>query len=111
MRPSSFDNIDEDEISLHNLDGYGRNLVQSRNYRPYDDYAGKRYYLEHTFFPMHQQHIRNPSLHPLTGNQQQTTNNVQSHQLSLKRAIDSIGGANLLKRAVDRLGGGNLLRR
>lgn len=119
LRPSAFDNIDEDEISLHNLDSYGRNVplngANGGNYRPYDDYAGRRYYLEHklsNFLPMQQ--VRFPprpnAIHASSGNQQ-STNNIQPHQLSLKRAIDSIGGANLLKRAVDRLGGGNLLRR
>lgn len=117
LRPSAFDNFDEDEISLHNLDNYGRNVplggVNGGNYRTYDDYAGRRFYLDHklnNFLPMQRFPPRPNAIHASSGNQQ-SINNIQPHQLSLKRAIDSIGGANLLKRAVDRLGGGNLLRR
>lgn len=114
MRAPSFDSIDEDEFSLHNLDGYGRNVAAAGNYRPYDDFGGKRYFLEHKFLPLiqqqqQQQQLRIPTHYSANGNIQ-TIDNVQSHQMAPKRAIDSIGGANLLKRAVDRLGGGNLLR-
>lgn len=117
IRPSNVENFDDDEMLLRNLDGYGHN---SNNvaYRPFDfgpdDLAGKRYYLEHKF---------NSQYPSAKQQQQQQAHLLATHQAAehpssgvsglgqQKRAIDSIGGANLLKRAVDRLGGGHLLKR
>lgn len=61
----------------------------------------KRLYLKHTTLPNILQQQQEQQL------QESGPIDVQH---PLKRAIDSIGGANLLKRAVDRLGGGHLLK-
>lgn len=65
-----------------------------------DSLNAKRLFLEHKTTPNQQQQ-----------QQQQQGGGGGIGQQPLKRALDSIGGANLLKRAVDRLGGGHLLKR
>lgn len=116
IRPSNLENFDDDEILLRNLDSYGHNsnniAYRTFNIGP-DDLAGKRYYLEHKFnnqYPSAKQQQQQQLLQQ----QHQSAQHPSSGASGLgqqKRAIDSIGGANLLKRAVDRLGGGHLLKR
>lgn len=118
IRPSNVDNFDEDEILLRNLDSYGHNsnniAYRTFNFGP-DDLAGKRYYLEHKFsnqYPSAKQQQQQQPTHFLSSHQSGQHQSAGASGLGQqKRAIDSIGGANLLKRAVDRLGGGHLLKR
>lgn len=116
IRPSNLENTDDDEYLLRNLDSYGHNNnnigYRTFNFGP-DNLTAKRYYLEHKF----------NNQYPSAKQQQQPAHFISTHQSAehqssgsaglgqQKRAIDSIGGANLLKRAVDRLGGGHLLKR
>lgn len=123
VRPSALENFDDnDEILLRNVDGYGRNIGTAyRSYNLADDLDARRYYLEHKFNNLHpvqqQQHQQIQSqqqheqLQQQQKQQQQQQQPLSNAQNQLKRAIDSIGGANLLKRAVDRIGGGHLLKR
>lgn len=84
-----------------------------------DDLNRKRFYFEPkqiNFNPNEPHQMSNQQQSTLPIKEQQAQSYAQSsainaNQHPLKRAIDSIGGANLLKRAVDRIGGGHLLKR
>lgn len=102
MRPVVFDNFDDDDFAIRDFEGLNRNVAAGpllRSLNLADSLNAKRLYLEHKGTPNQQQQ------------QQQQHESVQAQRPALKRALDSIGGANLLKRAVDRLGGGHLLKR
>lgn len=121
------DGYDENDIFLRNFDGFGRTLANA--YRLYNmaDLNRKRLYLERKLnnynspsahqIPISQQssiQSKEPQIHHQVFEQQQQQQQmplINANQQSFKRAIDPIGGANLLKRAVDRLGGGHLLKR
>lgn len=111
--------MDNDEIVLRNLDGFGRTLANA--YRQYnlggDDYR-KRIFMDRKYNNYNTaaaaQHRLSPQKQLLSSTQakdqqQQQQSTLLNSQHELKRAIDPIGGANLLKRAVDRIGGGHLL--
>lgn len=105
IRPGAFENFDnDDEITIRDFDGLNRNIGNGpllRTLNLADSLNAKRLFLEHKTTPNQQQQQQQQGM--LGGG------GMGPHPL--KRALDSIGGANLLKRAVDRLGGGHLLKR
>lgn len=101
-RPLSIPVFPQQLATNYHLFNYGND--ENTNRKPIYEYKLNNF--NNAAGPHQQQSIQHDSTSTLKEQQQ----SVNQHP-SLKRAIDSIGGANLLKRAVDRIGGGHLLKR
>lgn len=119
-----YKNDDDDTLLLRTLDGYERTLANAYRLLGGDEYR-RRFFMDRNNFnnaPYRSQqqagHIKEETQQQLNDQHELKravdslggANLLKRSQFEAKRAVDSLGGANLLKRAVDRIGGGNLLR-
>lgn len=109
------DTIDGSEIAyLRTLNGYPRPLANAYHTYGLAELNRKRFYMDRKLKSIDAPAVMQQMLQaPVSKgvHVERPLFEQQMAQQSLKRAIDPIGGANLLKRAVDRLGGGHLLKR